>query len=163
MQNKFREDFYLKALNVIGPIAGITLVFLILFGVYLQRQPRYLPINAAFHSNNQAVKLEVAQQPQDYYHGLKFRRSLPKNTGMLFVLKEKEMIKLWMKDTYIPLDVVFLSDGVIKNIIEAVPPCKTKSCPKYDSIYPVDRIIELPAGSSKSLKLYLNQKIKFTY
>ena len=161
MQNKSREDFYLKTLNIVGPIAGIALVSLTLLGVYLQRQPRYLPVNSAFRSYSQVVKLEVAQQPQDYYHGLKFRRSLPKNTGMLFVLKGKEMIKLWMKDTYIPLDVVFLSDGVIKNIIEAVPPCKTKSCPKYDSIYPVDRIIELPAGSSKSLNLHLNQKIDF--
>ena len=161
MQNKSREDFYLKTLNIVGSIAGITLVSLTLLGVYLQRQPRYLPTIITFYSNSQAVNLELAQQPQDYYHGLKFRRSLPKNTGMLFVLKEKEMIKLWMKDTYIPLDMVFLSDGVIKNIIEAVPPCKTKICPKYDSIYLVDRIIELPAGSSKSLNLHLNQKIDF--
>ena len=161
MQNKSREDFYLRTLNIVGPIAGVILVSLTFLGVCLQRQPRYLPVNSAFHSNSQVVKLEVAQQPQDYYYGLKFRRSLPENTGMLFVLKEKEIIKLWMKDTYIPLDMVFLSDGVIKNIIEAVPPCKTKICPKYDSIYSVDRIIELPAGSSKSLNLHLNQKIDF--
>lgn len=155
-----QNNFYLKILNIVGPIASLALVTLPFVFYYLARKPHYLPVGATFRSNQQIVQLEVATKAEDYLHGLKFRHSMPENTGMLFILKNKENIKLWMKDTYIPLDMIFLSDGVIKTIVEAAPPCKTQVCPKYDSVYPVNYIIELPAGSVKSLNLYVNKKIK---
>lgn len=156
-----KEALFLKILNILGPLAGLTLVVLSIGIALAERQPRYLPISSSFVSNGRVVQLEVASKPQDYARGLKFRRSLPEKTGMLFILNSKEAIQLWMKDIYIPLDIIFLSDGVIKTVVEAAPPCKTKVCPNYSSVYSVNRILELPSGSARSLNLQVNKKIEF--
>ena len=68
-----------------------------------------------------------------------------------------------MQDTYIPLDMIFLQDGVIKSIVEAAPPCNTKICPKYDSVYPVNQVIELPANSTKILNLKVGKKLHLDF
>ncbi|MBW4512169.1 MAG: DUF192 domain-containing protein [Scytonematopsis contorta HA4267-MV1] len=157
---KEKLPLWIKVFNIVGPIAGIALSTMPFTLNYLNRQPQYLPIAASFSSDNKTIKLEVADEPQEYSHGLKFRKSIPKNQGMLFILKKPEQVKLWMKDTYVPLDMIFLQDGVIKTIVESAPPCKTKTCPKYDSVYPINQVIELPAGSVKSLELKPGKKIE---
>jgi uncharacterized protein len=159
-QTIFNSSPSLKILSIIGPIAGFSAALSPLIPYYLNRQPQYLPISASFTSNNQVIQLEIADEPKEYSHGLKFRKSITKNQGMLFVLKKPEQVKLWMKDTHIPLDMIFLQDGVIKTIVEAAPPCETKICPEYDSVYSINQVIELPAGSVKSLDLKPGKEIE---
>ncbi|GJD22973.1 Protein of unknown function DUF192 [Rivularia sp. IAM M-261] len=154
------EELFLKIINKIGPIAGITVVILPLALYLHSRQPQKLPIGASFTVNNQTIQLEVAREPQELYKGLKFRTALPPNHGMLFVVNKPEIISLWMKDTYVHLDMVFLKDGEIKNIVRKAPPCTTKECPSYSSNYPVNQIIELPAGSADSLGLNIGKSIQ---
>ncbi|MGH2412886.1 MAG: DUF192 domain-containing protein [Brasilonema sp.] len=120
------KSLFFKILFVIGPIAGFTAALSPLALYFWNHQPQYLPIGATFSSNNQTVQLELANDKKEYSHGLKFRNSIPKNRGMLFVLNKPERIKLWMKDTHIPLDMIFLQNGVIQSIIEAVPLAKSK-------------------------------------
>ncbi len=154
------KPLVLKILNIVGPIAGFGFAILPFVLHFYSRQPRYLPVNASFNANNQTIKLEVANKPEDFSHGLKFRKSIEPNRGMLFVLRKPEKVKLWMKDTYIPLDMVFLQDGIIKTIVESAPPCKTKTCSKYDSVYAVNQVIELTAGSAKRLDLKPGKKVE---
>ncbi|QLE46175.1 DUF192 domain-containing protein (plasmid) [Nostoc sp. C052] len=161
-QNPEKSRFF-KILNIVGPIAGFTAALSPLPLYFWTHQPQYLPIGATFTSNNQTIQLELADDRKKYAHGLKFRDSIPENHGMLFVLKKPEKVKLWMQDTYIPLDMIFLQDGVIKSIVEAAPPCKTKTCPKYDSIYPVNQVIELPANSTKTLNLKVGKKLHLDF
>lgn len=157
------KSLFFKILDVAGPIAGFIAALSPLPLYFWTRQPQYLPISATFTSNNQIVQLELADDREEYAHGLKFRDSIPKNQGMLFVLNKPEKVKLWMKDTHIPLDMVFLTNGVIKSIVEVATPCKTKTCPNYDSVYPVNQVIELPAGSTKTLDLKVGKKIQLNF
>ncbi|MBF2004454.1 DUF192 domain-containing protein [Chlorogloeopsis sp. ULAP01] len=157
------KSLFLKILNIAGPIAGFTAALSPLPYYFWTRQPQYLPIGATFTSNNQTVQLELADDRKEYNHGLKFRNSIPNNHGMLFVLDKPEKVKLWMKDTYIPLDMIFLKDGKIKNIVRNTPPCKTEECPKYSSIHPVNQVIELPAGSADSLGLKIGKYIEINF
>ncbi len=157
------KSLFFKILNIVGPIAGFTAALSPLPLYFWIRQPRYLPIGATFTSNNQIVQLELADDREEYAHGLKFRDSIPKNRGMLFVLDKPEKVKLWMKDTYVPLDMIFLQDGVIKSVVEAAPPCKTQTCPKYDSVYPVNQVIELAAGSTKTLDLKVGKRLQLNF
>jgi uncharacterized membrane protein (UPF0127 family) len=66
--------------------------------------------------------VEVADTLEKQERGLMFRRSLPENEGMLFVYKEPIEMSFWMRNTLIPLDIVFVgADGVILNIHQARP------------------------------------------
>lgn len=68
------------------------------------------------------VTVEVAITPAQLEQGLKYRRSLPKNRGMIFVYSRAEVRPFWMKDTLIPLSIAFIDgEGRIINILEMEP------------------------------------------
>lgn len=153
---------FLKTLNFIGPVAGIALAALPLALHFWSCQPQKLPISAIFKAKNQTIQLEVARREKELAYGLKFRSHIPQYHGMLFVINKPEEVKLWMKDTYVPLDMIFLKDGVVKNIVTNASPCH-QECQKYSSIHPVNQVIELPAGSIKTLDLQVGKKIDLTF
>ncbi len=89
--------------------------------------------------------LEFAATPAQRAHGLMFRRSLPANFGMLFDFGRTGAIAMWMKNTYIPLDMLFL-DGrgrVVGLIADAEPLSEKVLSPGV----PARAVLELPAGS----------------
>lgn len=92
---------------------------------------------------------EVAQTPQDRQHGLMFRRELPRNQGMLFIQSPGPAV-FWMKNTYIPLDLLYFdAEGRLAQIVADVPPCKTSTCPIYPSHTATVRyILEINAGEA---------------
>jgi uncharacterized membrane protein (UPF0127 family) len=67
--------------------------------------------------------VEVAATPVETSYGLMFRRSLPEDSGMLFLFQPDQIISMWMKNTYIPLDMLFVRrDGVIVKIVTHTEP-----------------------------------------
>lgn len=88
--------------------------------------------------------VEVADRPETRQVGLMFRRSLPEDEGMLFVFEEPQVLEFWMRNTYLPLDVAFVSQsGVILNI-EAMKPLDEG--PRYRSCGPARYAIEANQG-----------------
>jgi uncharacterized membrane protein (UPF0127 family) len=68
------------------------------------------------------LRVEVADTLEKQERGLMFRQSMPENEGMLFVYKEPQEMSFWMRNTIIPLDIVFVgADGIILNIHQARP------------------------------------------
>ncbi len=81
--------------------------------------------------------------------GLMFVRKLPASTGMLFVYNPEDFISMWMKNTYIPLDMIFArSDGTISSIARNTEPLSLRS---VASIEPVTYVLELNAGITEKL------------
>lgn len=157
------ENAFLKLLNIAGPIAAILLTALPLALYFYNRQPQKLPVSATFSKNNQTIQLEVARKPSELSKGLKFRKSIPENRGMLFVVKRAEPIKLWMKDTYIPLDMVFMRDSVVNDIVSNAVPCKSEPCPAYGGKLPANQIIEVPAGKAARLGIKVGDEITIKF
>ncbi len=78
-------------------------------------------------------QLELARTDQEKRVGLMFRDSLAADRGMLFVFEREDILPFWMKNTLIPLDVVWLSAG--GEVVETrsdLQPCKADPCPKYE-------------------------------
>jgi uncharacterized membrane protein (UPF0127 family) len=68
------------------------------------------------------LHVEVVDTLEKQERGLMFRQSMPENEGMLFVYKEPQEMSFWMRNTFIPLDIVFVgADGIILNIHQARP------------------------------------------
>jgi uncharacterized protein len=99
--------------------------------------------------------VEVADTDPERERGLMFRDSLPADRGMLFVHEREEPQAYWMKNTRIPLDILYF-DGARKLVSQQrdVPPCSLgDACPPYPSAAPARYVLELNAGEAERLGL----------
>jgi YVTN family beta-propeller protein len=95
------------------------------------------------------VYVDVANDPEEQSRGLMFRNSMEWNNGMLFVYEDVEYLSFWMKNTYIPLDMIFVDKDLrIVDIKEDVQPCPLQEdiCPSYPSKQPAKYVLEVNAG-----------------
>lgn len=93
------------------------------------------------------ITVMLADTPEERETGLMYRDSLPKDEGMLFILDEEGVAGFWMKNTLIPLDIIYVnSDWEIVNIHHSVQPCTADPCESYFSDTPVRYVLEVNAG-----------------
>lgn len=92
------------------------------------------------------VSVDVADAFEEHSKGLMFRESLPEDSGMLFIFQDESQKTFWMKNTLIPLDIIFIdSDFQIINIEQAVP-CEADMCPYYKSEGEAKYVLEVNEG-----------------
>jgi uncharacterized protein len=93
----------------------------------------------------------LAMDDQQRQRGLMFVRQLPATTGMLFVYDDAHMVSMWMKNTYIPLDMVFArADGSVASVARDAEPLSLRS---IASTEPVTFVLELNAGTTRRLSI----------
>jgi uncharacterized protein len=103
------------------------------------------------------LDVELAQSPEEWATGLMFRTAMPETHGMLFFYPTPRPIAMWMKNTYIPLDMVFiLSDGTISSIAENTVP---QSLAIISSRGPASAVLELNAGVVKKLGIRAGETV----
>ena len=105
-----------------------------------------------------AFEVEVARNDADRAQGLMFRRTMPANHGMLFDFGRVEPVAMWMQNTYLPLDMLFLrQDGSIARIAANTEPLSTRTIPSGD---PVLGVLELNAGTAAKLGLKPGDRVE---
>ncbi len=125
-----------------------------------------LPVEkAVFETQNgdkHEVDLEVATRPVDLEMGLMFRKEMAKDHGMLFEMgRTPAPTSFWMKNTYIPLDIIYIDEtGHIINIARNAVP---KSLTSISSGGPVTGVIELNGGRADELGLRVGDKVNHPY
>ncbi|HEX7502885.1 MAG TPA: DUF192 domain-containing protein [Acidobacteriota bacterium] len=103
---------------------------------------------------------EIADTPEKHARGLMYRTHLRADYGMLFIFAEEDIRSFWMKNTLIPLDMIFLNNE--KQIVDmycSVPPCRGDPCPGYTSALPARYVLEIAGGTAAKLKLRVGDKI----
>jgi uncharacterized protein len=125
-------------------------------------QGQRLPLSGQIKVNQQTILLEVARTSEEQSMGLMYRTNLAIDRGMLFVFSPPRPVGFWMKHTLIPLDMVFVSNGVVKHIAQQVPPCKADPCPSYgpEAQIAIDRVIELRSGRAAELRLKVGDRLE---
>lgn len=103
--------------------------------------------------NGKVLNVEVAETPEERSKGLGGRDALGENSAMIFVFPPKSSgVNFWMKDTKIPLDIIWISDGKVKGITKDVEPEPGVSDSKL-TLYPaptaIDYVVEVNAGWSE--------------
>lgn len=97
------------------------------------------------------VSAEVAATEAEREQGLMNRRSLKPDAGMLFVFDRPGPYEFWMKNTLIPLDMLWLDKtGKVVSLSADVPPCTADPCPTYPPTAPADYVLEVAAGYAKT-------------
>ena len=93
------------------------------------------------------VHLELALSDEEKQLGLMFRDVLPADHGMLFIFDADGPLDFWMKNTFIPLDFVWVSAaGEVVDVRAGVPPCRSDPCATYGSGKPARAVLEINAG-----------------
>jgi uncharacterized membrane protein (UPF0127 family) len=101
--------------------------------------------------------VEMARTREAQARGLMYRRTLAPETGMLFVYPREQTLSMWMKNTYLPLDMLFIrSDGRIAHIVERTVPLSTAF---IGSKAPVRAVLELNGGTVDRLGIKTGDRV----
>lgn len=147
----------------IALVAGIVLLAGIYYAVTSQKATE-LPLPPGFEklaieskSGTHEFNVEIARTMAEQEKGLMFRTEMPADQGMLFTMGKNAVTRFWMKDTLIPLDMLFVSkNGVIRKIhANAVP----KSLQPISSDEPVQAVLEINGGKAKDLGIAVGDKV----
>ncbi len=116
-------------------------------------------IEVSIYNKNITFNVEIAKTIEERRTGLMYRKKLLNNEGMLFIFPREKIIQLWMKNTYIPLDVIFISENKvivdIKKNMEKLSETIVKS--KVKSKY----ALEFNAGLINKLDIKIGDKVLF--
>jgi uncharacterized membrane protein (UPF0127 family) len=108
------------------------------------------------------IAVEVVSEPATRAQGLMFRSSLGRDHGMLFLFPVSEIYPFWMKNTLIPLDIIWIDEtGSIVDIARDVPPCKADPCPSYPPKGPAKFVLELAGGEAAARGLRDGDRLEF--
>jgi len=92
-------------------------------------------------------KIEIAQSQEERERGLMFRQALKEDEGMLFIFPSEEFHSFWMKNTLIPLDIIWINkENKIVYIQHNALPCTSDPCPSYTSKQKAIYVLEINAG-----------------
>lgn len=106
--------------------------------------------------------VEVADNDPARMKGLMFREHMPADRGMIFLFPEEGMQAFWMKNTLIPLDILYFDRKFrLVSAQTEVPPCKADPCPSYPTSAPAQYVLELNAGTADKLGVKVGDKLEF--
>ena len=104
--------------------------------------------------------VEIADTPDKQQLGLMFRESMPRDHGMLFIFSGETMRSFWMKNTRIPLDIMYFDKDLKLVSVAVAKPCRTPRCPTYASEGPAQYVLELNAGKAAELGVRPGDELK---
>lgn len=109
--------------------------------------------------DKKCIKIEIAQTEEERTQGLMYREILDNNSGMLFIFTQENIYPFWMKDTLIPLDIIWINNAdTIVFIQKNALPCKTEICESYYPNISASYVFEINSGKADELGLKVGDK-----
>lgn len=149
--------------------AYIGLIFVvILLAIFRNNIVGIFRVNQSSSSvtiNNNVFKVSIADEASEREIGLSNRDTLAQDEGMLFVFDTKDYFPFWMKDTRIPLDIIFIDDDLIVYIFEnVVPPSPSQlksELPLYTPDKKANYVLEINGGMVRRYNIKVGDKVEF--
>jgi uncharacterized protein len=130
-------------------VAGLFVLVALSAGPPAWSAAKLQPLEIATKSGVHVFMVELAENDEQRAKGLMFRKELPEGQGMLFDFKRDQEVSMWMENTYVSLDMIFvLADGRIARVAENTVPLSRNT---VSSGGPVRAVLEVPAGTSRKL------------
>tara|TARA_B100000035_G_C20852837_1_gene488220 strand:- start:92 stop:535 length:444 start_codon:yes stop_codon:yes gene_type:complete len=110
---------------------------------------------------NVVFKVEIAETQEKRMEGLMFRTELDEDKGMLFIFPYPDLVNIWMKNTFLSLDIVFISEeNIIVDIVKEALPLSEKI---YTSKLVTKYILEINSGLIRKLDINIGDKVNIEY
>jgi uncharacterized membrane protein (UPF0127 family) len=120
---------------------------------------RLEPLQIITKAGARSFRVEVARSTEQLERGLMFRRELPKDQGMFFDFGWEHLILMWMKNTYIPLDMIFISkSGVIVSMVKDAAPMSENM---LNSGGAARAVLEVNAGTADRLGIAIGDQVVY--
>ena len=136
----------------LGPVVAALVVLVVVLALSIlpaRAQPALEPLVIVSGETRHEFQVEIADTPESRARGLMFRRSMPVDHGMLFDFERVQPVSMWMRNTYISLDMLFIApDGRIVRIARDTEPLSERTIPSGE---PVLSVLELNASTTRRL------------
>lgn len=146
--------------RISGAVIAALLAFFVSQGVGLSAEAlEKQPLTFLTADGKHMITVEVADTEQERNAGLMFRRTIGDSEGMIFLYPQEQQVAMWMKNTYLSLDMIFVrSNGTIHRIEEHTEPFSESM---IGSNGEVRAVIEMKAGSADRLGLKAGDKVDY--
>lgn len=151
-------------------IYGLLVVGIIIIAVLRFRGINLLPTIGDFGGGkatatieNDKFNIEVADEDKERVKGLSERKNLAEDKGMVFVFDKKGKYGFWMRNVNFPLDIIYISDDTIVDIIKNAEPkaLDATDIPIYEPKQEANYVLEINGGLSDKLEIQIGDKVKF--
>lgn len=106
--------------------------------------------------------VEIADDDASRARGLMFRNELAPDRGMLFIFEREQPQAFWMRNTYIPLDILYFdAQRRLVSMSQRTPPCRSQQCPSYPSKGAARYTLEIAAGRASELGVKTGDELLF--
>ena len=157
-QNEFHRVAHRAALFV---VLSCAIVMCCAARTETQAEMRRETMQITTGTGEHTFEIEIAESMEDKSRGLMFRRSLADNAGMLFPYQPAQEITMWMKNTYISLDMVFIrGDGVVHRIAAGTTPFSEEVVASKGD---VSAVLEVRAGIAAKIGLKPGDRVRHAY
>ena len=147
----------LPVLQRFRPVLPALAFFVLIAGAVYAQALEALSITSQ-GGQKQTFRVEVARNDADRAQGLMYRRSMPADQGMLFDFGRVEPVSMWMQNTYLSLDMLFIRpDGTIARMAANTEPLSTRTIPSGE---PVLAVLELNAGTAARLGIKAGDRVE---
>ena len=146
------------ALAARAPSLVAALAVLVFAAIAVAQPQKLEPLTIVSGSTRHAFEVEVMREDADRAQGLMYRRSLAADRGMLFDFVRVEPVSMWMKNTYISLDMLFIRpDGTVARVAADTEPLSTRT---ISSGEPVNGVLEVAAGTAARLGIKPGDRVE---
>ncbi len=117
-----------------------------------------------FNDDNDCFQIEIAITPEQMSQGLMHRESMDPDKGMLFIFQEEGIYPFWMRNTLIPLDIIWINENMtVVHIEENAQPCGPLSCPYITPDHEARYVLEINGGLAEQIVLRIGDNAAINY
>ncbi|MBR0974128.1 MULTISPECIES: DUF192 domain-containing protein [Bradyrhizobium] len=136
---------------------GWLAVILVIAGTAVAGAASFQPLEIVTRNGVQVFSVEMATTEEEKQTGLMYRKELADGKGMLFDFNPEQEVSMWMKNTYVSLDMIFIrADGRILRIAESTEPLSTKI---ISSRGPARAVLEVVAGTAQKYGIRVGDRV----
>jgi uncharacterized protein len=146
------RDYFLLGLIILSTFIGSA----------VSAKEDKLPTTTIIINPDLKIEAELAYTDETRMKGLMYRESLPEDAGMLFIFPYMDQHSFWMKNTLIPLDIIWLNDRKEIVYFATAQPCTEDPCASYAPIQKAKYVLEVNEGFAKKHSLKMGIRLEFT-